>query len=131
VEVKGIPPQSYFDRLASPNEAWDIAFAPWGADYVDPYSFLNLRLDGRFRGGTNTSRFDSAKYNRLIRRAARLRGRARDRAYGRLDVQLARDAAPMIAFQNPNEPTLVSKRVDPRCIVLRPGLDLTAVCLKR
>jgi hypothetical protein len=37
----------------------------------------------------------------------------------------------MIAVQNPNEPTLVSKRVDPRCVVLRPGLDLTAVCLKR
>jgi ABC-type transport system substrate-binding protein len=130
VEVKGLPPKGYFERLLSPNEAWDIAFTPFGADYVDPYSFLNLQFDGRFIGATNLSRFDAPRYNRLLRQAARLRGRARDRAYGRLDVQLARYAAPMVAFQIPNEPTLVSKRVDPRCIVLRPALDLTAVCLK-
>jgi peptide/nickel transport system substrate-binding protein len=130
VEVKGLPPDGYFERLASPNEPWDIAFSPYQADYVDPYSFLNLQFDGRFIGANNVSRFDSPRYNRLLRHAARLQGRARDRAYGRLDVQLARDAAPMIAFQNPNEPTLVSRRVDPRCIVVRPALDLTAVCLK-
>jgi ABC-type oligopeptide transport system substrate-binding subunit len=125
VEVKGIPPRAYFDRLASATVPWDIAFWPWQADYVDPSAFLNLQLDGRFIGATNGSRFNSARYNRLLRQAARLQGRARDRAYGHLDVQLVRDAAPMIAVQNPNEPTLVSKRVDPRCIVLRPGLDLT------
>ena len=130
VEVKGLPPDGYIERLASPNEPWDIAFTPYGADYVDPYTFLNLQFDGRFIGANNLSRFDSPRYNRLLRQAARLQGRARDRAYGRLDVQLARDAAPMIAFQNPNEPTLVSRRVDPRCIVVRPALDLTAVCLK-
>jgi ABC-type oligopeptide transport system substrate-binding subunit len=131
VNVEGLPPgPGYFERLASPDEPWDIAFAPYQADYVDPYSFLNLQFDGRFIGANNLSRLDSPRYNRLLRQAASLRGRARDRAYGRLDVQLARDAAPMIAFQNPNEPTLVSRRVDPRCIILRPALDLTAVCLK-
>jgi hypothetical protein len=37
----------------------------------------------------------------------------------------------MVAISYVNEPTLVSNRVDPRCIVRRPALDLTAVCLKR
>ena len=37
----------------------------------------------------------------------------------------------MVAAYVINEPTLVSSRVDPRCVVLRPILDLTAVCLKR
>jgi hypothetical protein len=62
-------------------------------------------------------------------RAARLpQGRDRDSAYAALDVRLARDAAPLAAVDVLNEPTLVSKRVG--CIVLRPVLDLTAVCLK-
>jgi hypothetical protein len=52
----------------------------------------------------------------------------RDRAYGELDIRLARDAAPLVALSIINEATLVSKRVG--CIVLRPVLDLTAVCLR-
>ena len=54
--------------------------------------------------------------------------RDRDRAYGALDVRLARDAAPLAALDVLSEVTLVSARVG--CIVLRPVLDLTAVCLK-
>lgn len=129
VEVKGIPPPAYASRLGAPNEPFDIAYYPWAADYADPYSFVNLLLDGRFIGAGNVSHVDSPKYNRLMRQAARLEGRARDRAYGRLDVQLARDVAPLVAISNTNELTLVSKRVG--CVVLRPALDLTAVCLKR
>ena len=48
--------------------------------------------------------------------------------YGQLDVQLARDAAPILPIDYVNQQTLVSKRVG--CVVLRPALDLTAVCLK-
>lgn len=60
--------------------------------------------------------------------AARLQGDARYRAYGQIDVQLARDAVPMVAVANDSEATLVSKRAG--CIVLRPALDLTAACLR-
>jgi hypothetical protein len=37
----------------------------------------------------------------------------------------------MVAISYLNEATFVSKRVDRRCIVLRPTLVLNAVCLKR
>jgi hypothetical protein len=37
----------------------------------------------------------------------------------------------MVPVSYIREPTLVSKRVDRRCIVLRPALDLATVCLKR
>jgi peptide/nickel transport system substrate-binding protein len=129
-QVKGLPSTGYFDRLDAPNEPWDLAFSLWVPDYVDPYAYLNTLLDGRFVGTFNISRFDSPTYNRLLRRTARLRGGARYVAYGKLDVRLVREAAPMIALGFGNEVTLVSKRVDRRCIVLRPTLDLTAVCLK-
>jgi peptide/nickel transport system substrate-binding protein len=126
VEVKALPPQAYFSRLAG--LPFDLAFISWFADYVDPYQFANVLFDGRFIGVTNFTRFNLRGYNQLMRRVARLQGAARYRAYGRLDVQLARDAAPMAAVAFDNEATLVSKRVG--CIVLRPSLDLTAACLE-
>jgi peptide/nickel transport system substrate-binding protein len=134
VEIKGFSPPALIARLSAPREPYDIAWAPWSADYVDPYAYLNLLFDGRFIGSTsvtNTARFNSPRYNARLRRAARLQGAARYRAYGKLDVELARVAAPMAAIFYANEGTLVSKRVG--CVVVRPGfgLDLTAACLKR
>jgi peptide/nickel transport system substrate-binding protein len=118
----------YLGPLGAPGEAWDIAIMLWTPDYIDPYAYVNRLLDARFIGGTNLSRFDSSKYNRLMRQAARLEGAERYRRYGELDVDLARNAAPLVPVEFFDEPTLVSKRVG--CIVLRPVLDLTAACLK-
>lgn len=118
----------YLGRLGGRDEPWDIALALWSPDYVDPYAYVNRLLDARFIGGTNLARYSSPKYNRLMRLAARLQGAARYRQYGELDVQLAREAAPLVPIEFFDEPTLVSKRVG--CVVLRPVLDLTAACLK-
>ena len=123
--MKTFPTPAYFGRLG-PGGPWDIGFAPWIADYDDPYAVLNVLLDGRFVGSTNWARFDSPVYNRMLRQAANLRGAARARAYGDLDVRLARDAAPIVAIDYANEPTLVSKRVG---CVTQP-FELTSLCLK-
>jgi peptide/nickel transport system substrate-binding protein len=133
VEVRGFPLHTasgaYYAKLANPGEPWDIALALWQPAYVDPYAYLNQLLDGRYAGGTNFTRFNSSPYNQQMRRTARvLQIGGRNRAYGALDVRLARDAAPVAALDILKEPTLVSPRVG--CIVLRPVLDLTAVCLK-
>jgi ABC-type transport system substrate-binding protein len=134
VEVRGIPIHSasaaYFGKLATPGEPWDIAVGLWSPSYIDPYAYINMLYDRRFVGGTNFTRFASTAYDRQMRRAARLpQGSDRSTAYAALDVRLARDAAPVAAVDFLNEPTLVSRRVG--CIVLRPVLDLTAVCLRR
>lgn len=133
VDVRGFPLHTasgaYYAKLANPGEPWDLALGLWQPSYVDPYAYLNQLLDGRYAGGTNFTRFDSKSYNQQMRRTARvLQVSGRSRAYGALDVRLARDAAPLAAVDFLKEPTLVSKRVG--CIVLRPVLDLTAVCLK-
>ena len=127
-EIMRIPPSAYFDRIGTRGEPFDIAWGAWGPDYLDPYTYINTLLHGSPIGDYNYSRFDSRKYNRLMDRAAGLRGKARSRAYGNLDIALASHAAPLIAYAFANEPTLVSKRV--RCRVLRPWLDLAAACLK-
>jgi peptide/nickel transport system substrate-binding protein len=133
VDVRPIPPSAFYTRLAAPGEPWDLAVgALWGPAFIDPYTYINeLFATPLSRGGGNLGHFDSTNHIRLMRQAARLQGSGRYRTYGELDVRLARDAAPSAAISFLSEPTLVSRRVDPRCVVLRPTLDLTAVCLKR
>ncbi len=133
VEVRGIPIHSataaYFNKLASAGEPCDLSFGLWSPSYIDPYAYINLLFDRRFVGATNFSRFASSTYDREMRRAARMpEGSLRDGTYATLDARLARDPAPAATVDFLNEPTLVSTRVG--CIVLRPMLDLTAVCLR-
>jgi hypothetical protein len=78
--------------------------------------------------GANYSSFNSPKYNRLLDRTSRLTGAARARAYGALDVDIARNAAPAVAYSFDNALTLVSSPTG--CVVVNPYLDLAAVCLK-
>jgi peptide/nickel transport system substrate-binding protein len=130
VEIQQFPIQLLFEKLSTPGEPFDIGRISWGG-LVDP-GFLGFLFDGRTIGqpeSGNWSYFDSPKFNRMLDRAAKLPlGPERYRAYGQIDVQLTRDAAPAIPYGVPNQFSLVSSRVG--CIVVNPSLDLTAVCLK-
>lgn len=133
VDIVAIPlhtaSSAWYRKLAHPGEPWDLALGLWQPAYVDPYAYLNQLWDGRYIGGTNFTSFNSSSYNRQMRQTASVSGNGRrNRAYGALDAQIAREAAPAAAIDFLKEPTFVSNRVG--CIVLRPILDLTAVCLK-
>ena len=128
VQIVRVPPAALVPKLLAPGEPWDMAMLAWGPDFLDPFTYINQLYRFAPPLGGNFGGFDSPTYTRLMIEAARLRGAARDRAYGELDIRLARDAVPSLAISHWNEPTLVSKRVG--CIVLRPTLDMTAVCLK-
>jgi peptide/nickel transport system substrate-binding protein len=131
VKTKKFPGPALFQRLFTPGTPWDITFLGIGVSYYDPYELLNLLFDGRLIGtlvSSNLAHFNSPKYNALLTAASRLTGPARYRAYGKLDVDLARNAAPVAVYLSENASTFVSKRVG--CLVLRPWLDLAAVCLK-
>ena len=128
VQIVRVPPAALVQKLLAPGEPWDMTMLPWGPDFLDPFTYINALYRFAPPLGGNVGAFDSPTYTRLMIEAARLRGAARDRAYGELDIRLARDAVPSVAISHWNEPTLVSKRVG--CVVLRPTLDMTAVCLK-
>jgi peptide/nickel transport system substrate-binding protein len=133
VEIKRLPlhvaTAAYLNQLARRGESWDLALVLWTPNLPNPHAYINLLLDARHIGGTNVAHFASRTLNVEMRRAARLpQARERRRAYGTLDIRLARETAPLAALSVLNESTLVSTRVG--CIVLRPQLDLTAVCLK-
>lgn len=130
VEIKQFPLPVMFQKLASPREPYDITWVGFLHPWIDPQTFLEA-FDGRKIGspdGVNFSRFDSPRYNRLFDRASRLSGPARYRAFGEIDVQLARDEAPAVAAMIPNTWAFVSARTG--CVVMNPSLDVTAVCLK-
>jgi ABC-type transport system substrate-binding protein len=131
VEVKAFPVGVLFEKLATPGEPFDIGWIGSEDTDRDPAQFMKLLFDGRTIGlpnNGNLSYFNSAKYNRLLDEAAQLKGDERYRAFGDLDVQLSRDAAPAIPYSYDNTLTLVGPRTG--CVIVNPYLDLAAVCLK-
>jgi ABC-type oligopeptide transport system substrate-binding subunit len=127
VDVKRFPVSAYFAKLDTRGAPFDIAWAGWLADIPDP-SLLNDLFESRNIPEGNESRFVSQEFDRRLERASRLTGAPRYREYGRLDVALARDAAPVVAYAYDNALTLVSARTG--CVVVNPYLDLAAACLK-
>ena len=128
VELRPLAGAALLRALYTPGEPWDLTIALWQPDYADPFQYVNFLFDPRYANVGNIGRFDSPTYTARMRRAGRLQGNERYRAYGDLDVELARDAVPSAPISFFNEATLVSDRVG--CIVLRPTLDLTAACLR-
>jgi peptide/nickel transport system substrate-binding protein len=129
VKIVVFPSTLIFQKLAAGRAQFDIGRIAWGHT-ADPSWFARI-FDGRTLGtpaNIDYSYFYSPEFNRLFDQAARLSGDARVQAYGALDVQISRDAAPAIPIANLNAMELVGPRVG--CIVINPFLDLTAICLK-
>ena len=87
----------------------------WIADYFDPFDFINVLLDGTTIQETNNSNysyFNDAKYNKLMKAAARLTGQARYTAYGNLDIDIMTNAAPWIPLFNYTSRDFVSARIE-------------------
>jgi ABC-type transport system substrate-binding protein len=127
-----------FCRLCGPwehrrrGEPFDLMFEAWRMDYFDPYNFIFL-LEGqtiRPANNWNLSYFDSTRYNRKIAAAASLAGQARYRAFGALDVDLAKNAAPLATYMTDNSRRYFSARV--RNFFEHPvyGLDLPAIAVE-
>lgn len=133
IEVRPVPlhiaSAAYVNKLAARGEPWDIALLLWAPGVADPFAYINLLLEVPTVDGPTVTRFRSREYRREMEHAARLpQSRERGRAYGTLDIRLAREAAPLAAISVLAETTLVSERVG--CITLRPILDLATVCLE-
>jgi ABC-type oligopeptide transport system substrate-binding subunit len=110
-----IPSAQLFSRAGDKKGNYDVLAIGWQADYPDPSNFINVLLDGRNipnEGSSNNSAlFNSPKFNKLMDQAALLAGDARFAAYGRLDVQIMKEAAPWAPYINSNNRMLVSARI--------------------
>jgi ABC-type oligopeptide transport system substrate-binding subunit len=114
-------------------EPFDIADESWGADYADPYDFINVLLDGRNiqdQNNSNFAYFNDPKFNKEMAQAALLSGPARYKAYGNLDVAIMQQGVPWAPRSNTNNRMLVSKRTGCFAYSAIYTVDLAALCLR-
>ncbi|TML67124.1 MAG: hypothetical protein E6G14_13400 [Actinobacteria bacterium] len=125
--MKEYPPDVMIERALRPGEPFDIVTAWWYVDYADPFDILNVLLDPK----RNFSNFRDERWQSELERVATLSGPARYRAYGELALELARDAAPLVAFATGTSRDFFSARIG--CQKVNPiyGVDLAALCLRR
>lgn len=126
VHIKKIPFATYFTTLGKPGHPFDLAWDGWLPDYIDPAAMLNSLLADSSFGPT----FDDPAYRRRLAAASRLSGPERYLTYGRLDLELARDAAPLAAFDNLSNNDFFAARIGCQTYGIY-GMDLAALCIRR
>ncbi len=64
--------------------------------------------------------------------AAKLSGSARYSSYAKLDIDLAKNQAPLQSWTFDTQRDFFSSKVDPKCVTYQPvyTMDLAALCLK-
>jgi peptide/nickel transport system substrate-binding protein len=129
-EIHAFPLGEYFTRKGTRGEPFDIAIDGWLADYPDGFDVINVLLDGRSitaTGNANISYFHDPVFEAKMDAAELLFGAARDQAYGDLDVDLMRHAAPWVPLFNPATRELLSTNVQNEIFSPTYDLDLAAL----
>jgi YVTN family beta-propeller protein len=126
VEVDAFPTGTLLAKLATPGEPFDMGWEELSPDYLDPDAMLNTLLED----GTVIPTFADPTYRARLAAALRLRGTKRYLTYARLDADLVRDAAPLVAFGNGSYHELFSRRMGCQTYVPAYGLDLAALCIR-
>jgi len=125
VQIKIFPVTPFFKRLATPGEPFDLAIGGWIVDYPDPSQLLNVLLDG----SAGIPSFNDPADQRRLAAAERLSGPQRYLTYGELDLDLARNAAPLAAFAITSSNDFDSARIGCQTYGVY-GMDLGALCIK-
>jgi peptide/nickel transport system substrate-binding protein len=134
VKVQPYPRNVQIGKIETRGEPFDIGINGWGADYADPYDFLNVLLDGSKLQAANNVNISYLNYNDIngqLQQASALAGKSRLDRYGNLDGQIMKDVAPYAPILNGNVRWFVSARLG--CYTFQPVLavpNLTALCLK-
>jgi len=124
-----------FTALGKKGNAYDFAIVGWSADFPDAYDYVNKLLSGQTIQdvqNNNTAYFNNATANKLMNKAASLKGAARIKAYGALDNQIMKTWAPIAGIDNRNDREFFSARVATKSVVASPiyELDLGKIALK-
>ena len=121
LDVKAFPIDTLTAASTAPRRQFDLATGGFGADYPDPSAMLDSLL--------NIESFDEPTYRRRLTAVARLTGPARYIAYGKLDDDLARNAAPLVAIGDLANHDFFSARIGCQTYGFY-GVDLAALCIK-
>jgi oligopeptide transport system substrate-binding protein len=122
-----------FQKEGNRGEPFDIADEGWLADYADPYDFINVLLSGENIHDTNNNNFayfNSPSYNKLMDQAQQLSGSARYNAYGSLDINIMKNAAPWAPRSNATNRLVLSSHVGSFTYNNIYGVDYAAITRK-
>jgi ABC-type oligopeptide transport system substrate-binding subunit len=115
VNLKLLPRAQQFTTARNRSQAtYDINWSAWGADYNDPYDFINILLDGNSIGPTannNDAYFNVPKFNTLMNKASLLFGSARQQAYNTLDKTMMSENPPWDPILNRTARLFVSSHI--------------------
>jgi len=121
--------------LGHHGEPFDIAIGTgWCRDYHDPWDFIYLMDGATIQDDNNTdlSYFNDPVFNARMHEAAALPlGDERYSAFGQIDVDIARDAAPLANFADSTNNAFFSRRIG--CQTYHPpyqSMDLALLCLR-
>jgi peptide/nickel transport system substrate-binding protein len=108
----------------------------WCSDYPDPYDWINILLYGgniQAENNVNYSYMNVSKWNTKMAKAAKLTGAKRLSTYGKLDIDIMKQVAPMVNERTYDSRYLLSNRVNTKSLVYQ-GIyqdwDWTALALK-
>ena len=93
-------------------------------DYPDPAEMLNAML-----GIAGPPSFNDPAYQGQLAAAERLSGTQRYLTYGDLDLDLARNEAPLAAFATPSSNDFFAARIGCQTYGVY-GMDLAALCIR-
>ena len=125
VQINTLPSAKLYAREHTPGEPFDLAWDGWITNYLDPQSMLTSILDD----STVAPTFNDPAYQRKLAKAARLSGPQRYLTYGKLDLDLARNAAPLAAFGYLTSNDFFSARIGCQTYEIY-GMDLAALCIR-
>jgi len=135
VEIKLLPRAQQFVTARNRSEAtYDINWSAWGADWNDPFDFINILLDGTTLGPTannNDAYYNNKKFNAQMTKAALIGpGAARNAAYDALDKAIMSQDPPWAPQFNRTNRLFVSSHIG--CFVYNPvfEVDYGALCKK-
>ena len=125
VQINTLPSAKLYAAEHTPGAPFDLAWGGWITNYLDPQSMLTSLLDDSSVAPT----FNDPAYQRKLANAARLSGPDRYLTYGKLDLDLARNAAPLAAFDYQSSNDFFSARIGCQTFGLY-GMDLAALCIR-
>jgi len=122
INMKPISGDGIYDVMGVKGNDIDLGLSMgWCQDYPDPYDFINILLYGGFiqpENNVNYSYFDEKKWNKRMAAAAKITNlQKRLKAYGKLDVDLMKKAAPIAPMKTFNNRYFLSNRVNPKSLV--------------
>ena len=130
IHMKAFSGAQLYDAMGVKGNDLDMGVSMgWCSDYPDPYDWINILLYGgaiQSENNDNYSYMNISKWNKKMEAAARLTGPKRLSTYGKLDLDITKQVAPMGIERTYNNRYLFSNRVNPKSLDLPghlPGLE--------